>query len=302
MGWGRYYHRNMFGDFLRNHERLDYSDLRSKEPGTPIVIRYSNRMFQFGIYGENRVIFQRCFSLGEVIFFSIERCSAKEFCERGQLYEYTPQYDFCKSIAYDSARYYYENSQEKVIPACVELRSVYGDDFTLICMVGHEAFANAFHKSRMGKHFRHSFRIAGMAPAQHHLLAIEEGFVVHFSRGDSSGAPQIIIEELDHVIKRAYDRWGSPLIQIIHKHEDTASHLIARNRALLVYAGFVPFGAYDLLSNNCEHFVRWCKNGKAYSGQVMNFFMDAVSVLTSIMLRNPAPLMARLAQRKLLFR
>lgn len=126
MGWGRYYHRNMFGDFLRNHERLDYSGLRYKEPGTPIVIRHSNWKFQFGIYGENRVIFQRCFSLGAVIFFRIERCSAKEFCEGGQLYEYTPQYDFCKSIAYDSAKYYYENSQGKVIPACVELRSVYG--------------------------------------------------------------------------------------------------------------------------------------------------------------------------------
>ena len=60
-------------------------------------------------------------------------------------------------------------------------------------------------------------------------------------------------------------------------------------------------GGYNILHNNCEHFVRWCKNGKAYSGQVMNFFMDAVSVLTSIMLRSPAPLMARLAQRKLLF-
>ena len=146
MGWGRYYLRNMFGDFLRNHERLDYSDLRSKEPGTPIVIRYSNWKFQFGIYdGENHVIFQHCFFLGSVVCFSIKRCSAKEFCEGGQLYEYTPQYDFGKSIAYDSAKLYYENSQGKVIPACVELRSVYGDDFTLICMVGHEVFANAFH-------------------------------------------------------------------------------------------------------------------------------------------------------------
>ena len=140
-----------------------------------------------------------------------------------------------------------------------------------------------------------------MAPAQHHLLAIEEGFVVHFSRGDRSGAPQIIVEALDHVTDRAYDRWKSHLIQIEHGHEDTGSRLIARNRALLVYAGFVPFGAYDLFTNNCEHFVRWCKSGKAYSGQVANFFMDAASILTSIVLRNPGPLMVRLAQRKLLF-
>ena len=109
------------------------------------------------------------------------------------------------------------------------------------------------------------------------------------------------VEALDHVTDRAYDRWESHLIQIEHGHEDTGSRLIARNRALLVYAGFVPFGAYDLLTNNCEHFVRWCKNGKAYSGQVANFFMDAASILTSILLRNPGPLMVRLAQRKLLF-
>ncbi|NPD82702.1 hypothetical protein HPS57_12070 [Prevotella sp. PINT] len=59
-------------------------------------------------------------------------------------------------------------------------------------------------------------------------------------------------------------------------------------------------GHYELMTNNCEHFVRWCKTGKANSRQVTNFFIDAVSILASIFFRNPAPLMTRIAQRKLM--
>ena len=83
-------------------------------------------------------------------------------------------------------------------------------------------------------------------------------------------------------------------------NHDSGNLLVARNRALLVFAGFVSFGDYGLMANNCEHFVSWCKTGKAYSTQVTNFFIDATSILASIIIRNPAPLMVRLAQRKLL--
>lgn len=100
--------------------------------------------------------------------------------------------------------------------------------------------------------------------------------------------------------ERAFERWGTYLLQVEYKHEDTANRLVARNRALLVFAGFVSFGDYGLMANNCEHFVSWCKTGKAYSTQVTNFFIDATSILASIIIRNPAPLMVRLAQRKLL--
>lgn len=167
-------------------------------------------------------------------------------------------------------------------------------------MVGNKSFANAFHQSKMGKHYIHTFYMAGMAPAQHHLLAIEEGYVIHFSRGNGSGEPQIILEEFEQVEERAFERWGTSLLQVEYKHEDTANRLVARNRALLVFAGFVSFGDYGLMANNCEHFVSWCKTGKAHSTQVTNFFIDATSILASIIIRNPAPLMVRLAQRKLL--
>ena len=260
----------------------------------------NNRMFQFGIYGDNSVIFQRCIKMGSIILFSIEKCSAKDFCSGACLYEYTPQFEFDKSIAYANAVHYYTAGRGNAIPASINLCSVYGDDFTLICMVGNKSFANAFHRSKMGKHYIHTFYMAGMAPAQHHLLAIEEGYVIHFSRGNGSGAPQIILEEVEQVEERAFERWGTYLLQVEYKHEDTANRLVARNRALLVFAGFVSFGDYGLMANNCEHFVSWCKTGKAYSTQVTNFFIDATSILASIIIRNPAPLMVRLAQRKLL--
>lgn len=43
----------MFGDFLRNYKSLNYSDLHYKDSGTPIVIKRSAHMYQFGIYGNN---------------------------------------------------------------------------------------------------------------------------------------------------------------------------------------------------------------------------------------------------------
>ena len=139
----------MFGNFLNNHIRLDYSDLRYKEQGTPIVAQRNNRMFQFGIYGDNSVIFQRCIKMGSIILFSIEKCSAKDFCSGACLYEYTPQFEFDKSIAYANAVHYYTAGRGNAIPASINLCSVYGDDFTLICMVGNKSFANAFHRSKI---------------------------------------------------------------------------------------------------------------------------------------------------------
>lgn len=45
-----------------------------------------------------------------------------------------------RSIAYNNASYFYSKGKGKAMPALVELRSVFGDDFALICMVGNETF------------------------------------------------------------------------------------------------------------------------------------------------------------------
>ena len=51
----------MFGDFLNRgkHGQLDFENIDDLEDGTPIVARYNNREFQFGIYGEGYVILSR---------------------------------------------------------------------------------------------------------------------------------------------------------------------------------------------------------------------------------------------------
>ena len=43
----------MFGDFLNRgkHGQLDFENIDDLEDGTPIVARYNNREFQFGILG-----------------------------------------------------------------------------------------------------------------------------------------------------------------------------------------------------------------------------------------------------------
>lgn len=54
----------MFGDFLNRgkHGQLDFENIDDLEDGTPIVARYNNREFQFGIYGEGYMSIQtgRC--------------------------------------------------------------------------------------------------------------------------------------------------------------------------------------------------------------------------------------------------
>ena len=42
------------------HGQLDFENIDDLEDGTPIVARYNNREFQFGIYGEGYVIYQDC--------------------------------------------------------------------------------------------------------------------------------------------------------------------------------------------------------------------------------------------------
>ena len=127
----------------------------------------------------------------------------------------------------------------------------------------------------------------------HHLLAIEEGYAVHFSKGGGNGFPQIIVEDLQTIGRRA----DTPLINVAYNKEDVISRLLARNRALLVYSGKVSYNSYHLFANNCEHFVHLCKTGHPYSSQVRDFFTDATLVCLSLLARKPHMAAMVLAKR-----
>ena len=89
----------MFGDFLNRgkHGQLDFENIDDLEDGTPIVARYNNREFQFGIYGEGYVIYQDCWQTkAGVLVFSLEQSSIEGFFEDSTVYEYTPDFEFDK--------------------------------------------------------------------------------------------------------------------------------------------------------------------------------------------------------------
>lgn len=117
----------MFGDFLNRgkHGQLDFENIDDLEDGTPIVARYNNREFQFGIYGEGYVIYQDCWQTkAGVLVFSLEQSSIEGFFEDSTVYEYTPDFEFDKKKAYYNARRNFSEPGNSV-----------WDDFTLMCML-----------------------------------------------------------------------------------------------------------------------------------------------------------------------
>jgi hypothetical protein len=117
----------MFGDFLNRgkHGQLDFENIDDLEDGTPIVARYNNREFQFGIYGEGYVIYQDCWQTkAGVLVFSLEQSSIEGFFEDSTVYDIRPILNLIK--------------RKRIIMQDAISRSreiVYGDDFTLMCML-----------------------------------------------------------------------------------------------------------------------------------------------------------------------
>lgn len=265
------------------------------------MAEYNRFEYQFGIFGKHYVIYQTCWTTKDkILVFSIEKCSIEDFFKEADVYEYIPDFDYDKAATFHFAHCKYSEMRNKCIPAFSELRSVFGDDFTLMCMLegNMEQFHSAFINSKMGKHYIHPIHIIGIAPAKHHLLAIEEGYAIHFSDGGTGGSNEIILESMDDIEEREY----VTLTQINYKNEDVRHRLLARNRALLVYSGRWNFGNYNLLFNNCEHFVTFCKTGQSQSSQARSFFQDAFFIGLSLIARKPQYASMVLARRLGLFR
>ena len=108
----------MFGDFLNRgkHGQLDFENIDDLEDGTPIVARYNNREFQFGIYGEGYVIYQDCWQTkAGVLVFSLEQSSIEGFFEDSTVYEYTPDFEFDKKKAELDSQKKELNAKQKTI-------------------------------------------------------------------------------------------------------------------------------------------------------------------------------------------
>ena len=93
----------------------------------------------------------------------------------------------------------------------------------------------------------------------HHAIDLEDGFVVHYGRGlhDKSQA------RVEKVPREIFTR-GKPVTTGFHPARFSPDQIIQRALSRL------GENEYDLLDNNCEHFVNWCRLGVSESAQIQH--------------------------------
>lgn len=81
---------------------------------------------------------------------------------------------------------------------------------------------------------------------------------------------------------------------VTYDNESLLSRLNARNRAMLGLMGIVKFQNYNLVTNNCEHFAKWCKTGKHKSKQVYKAIGTIAWLALSLITKRPNALVAKM--------
>lgn len=121
----------------------------------------------------------------------------------------------------------------------------------------------------------------------HHGISIESGQVIHFStcRLPRGERPQIKTDSREDFLS-----WGKDIGDggpVKYKKETPEQRLVARHRAVWIFCHAQEWGEYGLRTNNCEHFSRFCRVGKAESRQVATKSLEA---LAGVVENIPVPL------------
>lgn len=277
----------MLGDFLCSYECIVPDTFHMIKPGTPIVAYHEQWGFfmQFGIFVSLEEIYYQYFEGTDHV--TIRKCDMNCFSGAGKyrIYEYIPKVSYNPTLSLNNARRIAANVSYK------GLFSILGDDFVLNCLVGYDGFADMFKGSRMGIHYVENRR--NILKYAHHAIAIEEGFVIHFAQNEDDGVRPI------HITLQKFNELNEPS-PIYYKDETLSSRLAARNRALMALTGYVEFGKYNLVTNNCEHFATWCKTGKTKSIQVRKAFESIALIAAMALMKRPHPIATKIIQRYLL--
>lgn len=104
---------------------------------------------------------------------------------------------------------------------------------------------------------------------QHHGIAIENRQMIHFS---SCRLPRDIAQiKTDSV--EAFMKWRAESCeggQVKENEVSVETRLNTRNRAVWVFCTSETWGKYNIFTNNCEDFTRFCREGRKGSRQVRN--------------------------------
>jgi hypothetical protein len=76
-----------------------------------------------------------------------------------------------------------------------------------------------------------------------------------------------VVRETD--LDRFSDSAGSDAIELVERPHDVVT--VLKRAYSAIGSELWTEGTYDLRSNNCEHFARWCIGGWGYSQQVINY-------------------------------
>lgn len=296
----------MLGDFLRDlaQERLRRVESPSQlEPGTAIVavaqaeqLRATGlpRRVRFGIVCScYSVMCQNCVQDDiEKPVFRVEKVAAAEFFQEGNTV-----YAIEQSDVRDSSRVLVD-AQSRYLTTIRELRSYPGDDFVAECMYGEDAQVICTRDKSAGQHWwtplrmtlyeclkwigipvdsvpKSDFLQLTCFDQSHHGIAIEGGQVIHFSTKrvpDGSNRIKVDSQSSFRDITEGCNQGGP----VAYENETDAARYNSRNRAVWVFCHADAWKSYNLLSNNCEHFSRYCRVGYCESRQVVASMLFAV--------------------------
>lgn len=184
-----------------------------------------------------------------------------------------------------------------------ELRSYPGDDFVDECLTGltmNELMQKDKEAKYAGQHWSVPLKIDArliashlearpeiqqllqkeelnptVYEATHHGIALEAGQMLHFTTcrtPDKKNFLKMDPQEEFHAISYN-EKYGE---MVVYPSESISERILSRNRAIWCMFHADRWGKYDILTNNCEHFSRFCREGKKNSPQVTIVAIKAI--------------------------
>ena len=296
----------LLGRFLENirEEEPDPLSLDSLKAGMPVVavagMAQLHRLglpsaLHFGVAtGEGSVICRRCVKEDR----DSPRFEVKEIPIRDFLMPDAELYPCVGAPAGDinalrRARWFLDTDRDNK-ERRNKLHSYPGDDFVAECLQGDIDWMKLLEDDPYaGQHWCTPFKIEELrnllskpidfiSPDKlldtfHHGISIESGQVIHFStcRLPKGERAQIKTDSREDFLS-----WGKDIGDggpVKYEKETPEQRLVARHRAVWIFCHAQEWGEYDLGTNNCEHFSRYCRVGKKQSRQVKTKALEAIA-------------------------
>lgn len=303
----------MLGYFLKDLQADRLSRVENPaqlEPGTAVVSVSNPEQLKttglpcelrFGIvascYG---VMCQTCIQEDiEAPVFRINQLSFAEFAKEGAVI-----YILACDSGRDPSRVLVD-AMARYMSTIRSLRSYPGDDFVAECMTGLTSRELLERDCAAGQHWVTPLEMTGYeclkwlgVPVEkfagieylhkpllnqtHHGIAIEGGQVIHFSTRRVPDGKNCIKSDTQKEFCNitANRNEGGP---VKYASESSANLYSSRNRAVWVFCHAENWGVYNLATNNCEHFSRYCRAGRKESRQVIAAVVEALGELISIL-------------------